>query len=137
MEYFADWFYHHINPWSSEEHLAYAAVAAFVLMTASTVAILILAFVAKKNQISSGKIYFAVTSFCTPLFSFAMSLLFKWVVSAVILTLIFAAVFFSAKQKKEAFETKKNFACFYLANVMLPNLIIILLSLSGLPYKLL
>jgi hypothetical protein len=66
-----------------------------------------------------------------------MSLLFKWVVSAVILTLIFAAVFFSAKQKKEAFATKKNFACFYLANVMLPNLIIILLSLSGLPYKLL
>ena len=66
-----------------------------------------------------------------------MSLLLKWYVAAAILTVIFAAVFLSSKQKKEEFATKRNFVRFILVNIMLPNLIIIVLSLSGLPYNLL
>ena len=134
MENFAEWFYNNANPWSTEEHLILAAVTAFVLIFASTVAILILAYVGNQHQKSYGKIYIAVAYCCTPLISLAMSLLFKWYVSAAILTLIFAAVFLT---HKEGFATKKNFAFFCLANVILPNLLMIVLSLSGLPYKLL
>ena len=137
MEKFAEWVYGNINPWSSEEHLVFAAVAAFVLILASTLAILISVCVGTQHPASNGKVYFAVAYFCGPLISLAMSLLFKWYVAAAILTVIFAAVFLSSKQKKEEFATKRNFVRFILVNIMLPNLIIIVLSLSGLPYNLL
>ena len=137
MEQFADWFSNNINPWSSEEHLALAAVGAFVLILASTLAILILVCVGTQHPASYGKVYFAVAYFCAPLISLAMSLLFKWYVAAAILMVIFAAVFLSFKQKKEEFTTKRNFVRFILVNIMVPNLMIIVLSLSGLPYNLL
>ncbi len=137
MEKFAEWVYGNINPWSSEEHLVFAAVTAFVLILASTLAILISVCVGTQHPASNGKVYFAVAYFCGPLISLAMSLLFKWYVAAAILTVIFAAVFLSSKQKKEEFATKRNFVRFILVNIMLPNLIIIVLSLSGLPYNLL
>ena len=137
MEKFAEWFYDNMNPWSSEDHLTLAAVTAVVLIFVSTAAILVLAYAGHHRQKSSERIYFAVAYGCAPLLSLAMSLLFKWYVSAAILTLIFAAVFLTHKEDKEGFATKKNFAFFCLANVILPNLLMIVLSLSGLPYKLL
>ena len=137
MENFAEWFYCDINPWSSEEHLAFAAVGAFVLIFASTLAILISVYVGHQHPASNGKVYFTVAYFFAPLISLAMSLLFKWYVAAAILTVIFAAVFLSSKQKKEEFATKRNFVRFILVNIMVPNLMIIVLSLSGLPYNLL
>ena len=73
MENFAEWFYNNANPWSTEEHLILAAVTAFVLIFASTVAILILAYVGNQHQKSYGNIYIAVAYCCTPLISLAMS----------------------------------------------------------------
>ena len=135
MEKIAEWFYQHMSPWSCDEHLILASIVGCVLMMLASIGVIVIAFRLARDRKASDrkKLYRILTCFCTPVFSLAFSLMFRWYISAGILTLLFAWIFFSAKGSE--IRTRKNIAIFFLINIVSPNLLIILLSLLGLPYK--
>ena len=135
MEKFAHWFYQNMNPWSCDEHLILASIVGCVLMMLASIGVIVIAFRLARDRKASDrkKLYRILTCFCTPVFSLALSLMFRWYISAGILTLLFAWIFFAAKDSE--IRTGKNIALFFLINIVSPNLLIILLSLLGLPYK--
>ena len=135
MEKFADWFYLNISPWSCDEHLILACVVGCVLIMLASFAVIVIAFrlARDKEAGSRKKLYDLLTCLCTPVFSLAFSLMFRWYISAGILTLLFAWIFISAKNSE--LISRKNIALFFLINIVFPNLLIILLSLLGLPYR--
>ena len=135
MEKTADWFYQNISPWSSDGHLILACVDGCVLIMLASIAVIVIAFglTRDKEEDNRKKLYYFLTCFCTPFFSLAFSLMFRWYLSAGVLTLLFAWVFFAVKDGE--IRTEKNIALFFLINIVLPNLLIILSSWMGLPYK--
>lgn len=135
MEKFADWFYENISPWSCDEHLILATIVGCVLIMLASIAVIVIAFglTRDKENDQRKKLYYLLTCLCTPVFSLAFSLMFKWYIAAGILLLLFAWIFLSAKDSE--IRTKKNMALFFLINIVLPDLMIILLSLFVLPYR--
>ena len=135
MEKFADWFYRNMSPWDCDEHLILASIVGCVLIMLVSSGVIVIAFrLARDKEAGSRKrLYDLLTCLCTPVFSLACSLMFRWYISAGILTLLFAWIFFAAKDSE--IRTGKNIALFFLINIVLPNLLIILLSVIGLPYR--
>ena len=135
MEKIAEWFYQHMSPWSCDEHLILASIVGCVLMMLASIGVIVIAFRLARDRKASDrkKLYRILTCFCTPVFSLAFSLMFRWYISAGILTLLFAWIFFSAKDSE--LKSRKNIAMFFLINIVLPNLLIILSSWMGLPYQ--
>ena len=101
----------------------------------ASIGVIVIAFrlARDKEAGSRKKLYDLLTCLCTPVFSLAFSLMFRWYISAGILTLLFAWIFISAKNSE--LISRKNIALFFLINIVFPNLLIILLSLLGLPYR--
>ena len=135
MEKFADWFYRNMSPWDCDEHLILAGIVGCVLIMLVSSGVIVIAFrlARDKEADSRKKLYDLLTCLCTPVFSLAFSLMFRWYLSAGVLTLLFAWVFFAVKDGE--IRTEKNIALFFLINIVLPNLLIILSSWMGLPYK--
>lgn len=124
-----------MSPWSCDDHLILACIVGCVLIMLASIAVILIAFSLTHDKEAGHrkKLYCILTCFCTPVFSLAFSLMFRWYISAGILTLLFAWVFFAAKDRE--MRTWKNIAYFFLINIVWPNLLVILLSVMGLPYK--
>lgn len=124
-----------MSPWSCDDHLILASVVGCVLIMLASIGVIVIAFRLARDNEAGGrkKLYYLLTCLCTPVFSLAFSLMFRWYISAGILTLLFGWIFFAAKDSE--IRTGKNIALFFLINIVLSNLLIILLSLLGLPYR--
>lgn len=135
MEKVAEWFYRIMSPWSCDDHQILASIVGCVLMMLASIGVIVIAFGLARDKEAGNrkKLYYLLTCLCTPVFSLACSLMFRWYISAGVLSLLFGWIFISAKDSE--IRTRKNIALFFLINIVLPNLLIILLSLLGLPYR--
>ena len=106
-----------------------------VMIMLASIGVIVIAFCFAHDKEAGNrkKLYYLLTCLFTPVFSLAFSLMFRWYIVAGILTFLFAWIFYAAKDSE--MRTGKNIALFFLINILLPNLLIILFSLLGLPYR--